>query len=452
MTNLTADVCRVTVVAADRRIDLAVPATVTVSELMPTLVATMEAAEGDGWVLQRIGGAPFDPSGTPESLDWLEGEELHLRPVDDPLPELDFDDLADGIATAVNRRADRWQPEYRRPLFLALTVVALIAFGYVLIGSGQTVITAVAGFAVGGALLLATVLVARLAGDGALAAVFGAGGTGLAGLTAAGLAGEASALGVGVGSSLGVLVVLLVCQRLWARSLPYPPFLIAAVLAAAALTMLALRTQMSLSRPAVAGLLATAGFALVVFSPKAALRLARLRGVQLPRSGEELRYDSEPQPADELEAKTAGADGYLTIAVLSVCLLMPYLQHEIMRAGGWIGWLLVAVLAGALALRARSFFGVWQRIGLVVAATTGFGLVAAHFSDGAGALGRTALLLALAVLLGVLVLAAARPWPRRLLPIWEFLAGAGDVITGVALVPLLLQVLGVYAWARGLLG
>lgn len=402
MTSLTADVCRITVVAPQRRIDLAVPVTVTVSELMPTLLAAAlphDAGHGGGWVLQRLGGAPFDPVGTPESLDWLEGEELHLRPLEDPLPELDFDDLADGIATAVNRRADRWQPEYRRPLFLALTVAAVMVFGAVLT-AGPLLLTVVAGVLAGAGLLIA----GRVAEDAALTVVFGAGGAALLVLTGAEAAGAA-----GMTDAAGM------------------------------------------TGPGLAGLLATAGFALVVFAPKVALRMARLRGVQLPKSGEELRYDSEPQPAVELEERTEAADGFLTTAVLGVCLLMPYLLIEILRAGGWIGWLMVAVLSGALALRARSLFGVGQRVALVAAATVGFALVLAHFAAG-GPLIRVVLLTSLVVLAGVLMMAAARPWPRRLLPIWEFLATAGDVLTGVALAPLLLQLLGVYGWARGLLG
>ncbi|GAA2564418.1 hypothetical protein GCM10010435_40990 [Winogradskya consettensis] len=406
MTKLTADVCRVTVVAGDRRIDLAVPATVTVSELLPTLVASAaESAHDGGWVLQRIGGAPFDPTGTPESLDWLEGEELYLRPVEDSLPELDFDDLADGIATAVNRRADRWQPEYRRPLFLVLTVVALGVFGAVLIGGGTIAFTGVAGLLAGTGLLAAGLSSARPGRDRAMSTVFSAGGIALLVLT-----------GTEVVHALG------------------------------------LSAQAGLTVPGLAGLLATTGLVMVVSAPKAALRLARLRGVQLPKSGEELHYDNEPQPAGDLEARTDAADGYLTTVVLSACLLMPYLQIEIMRAGGWIGWSLVTVLSGALALRARSFFGAGQRLALVAAATTGFVLVVAHLSGNTGPLARSVLLAGLAVLLGVLVMAATRPWPRRLLPIWEFLAGAGDVITGVALIPLLLQLLGAYAWARGLFG
>ena len=45
-----------------------------------------------------------------------------------------------------------------------------------------------------------------------------------------------------------------------------------------------------------------------------------------------------------------------------------------------------------------------------------------------------------------------RPWPQRMLPFWEYAATFLDVATGVAVLPVLAQVLGVYAWARGLFG
>jgi hypothetical protein len=65
---------------------------------------------------------------------------------------------------------------------------------------------------------------------------------------------------------------------------------------------------------------------------------------------------------------------------------------------------------------------------------------------------RLLMLIGLALLLLVLVMAARRPWPRRLLPIWEFTATVFDVITSLAIVPVVLQLLGAYPWARGLFG
>ncbi len=39
-----------------------------------------------------------------------------------------------------------------------------------------------------------------------------------------------------------------------------------------------------------------------------------------------------------------------------------------------------------------------------------------------------------------------RPWPRRMLPFWEYSATFFDVATGVAVLPVLAQVLGLYGW------
>jgi type VII secretion integral membrane protein EccD len=244
----------------------------------------------------------------------------------------------------------------------------------------------------------------------------------------------------------------LVGTRLWARRFPYQPLLTVAVLAIAVLIMLWLRTHVGMSRQGVAGCLAAAGFALIVFSPKAALRLARLRGLQLPKTGEELQFDNQPRPAAELAEQTDEADNYLTAAVVSVCLLMPYLMSEIMRAHGWPGYTTVIVLASALALRSRAFYGVAQRVALAAAGTVGYLLVLNRFSHAAGTTERVALLAGLVMLLGVMVMAAVRPWPRRLLPIWEFLATVFDVLTGLAVIPLVLELLSAYSWARGLFG
>ena len=141
---LNDQLCRITVIGPTRKVDLAVPARMPVASLMPVLVRHTTdvtrvpdgAAAEESWVLQRLGQTPFELSGTPETLDWLEGEELHLRPAEDPLPELDFDDLAEGVATVVNRRADRWQPEYRRVLFIVLSLVAMGLLAAVLVDRG----------------------------------------------------------------------------------------------------------------------------------------------------------------------------------------------------------------------------------------------------------------------------------------------------------------------------
>jgi len=465
-TTLNSDVCRITVVGPDKRVDLAVPASTTVAALMPVLVwhtgaaASNEELRADGaFVLQRIGEAPFDPAGTPESLDWLEGEELHLRLAEDPLPELAFDDLADGIATMVNRRGDRWQPEYRRFLFLGLSGVGLLLLAAVLSDRGPILLSAIAGFTLTAVFMLTSVLFAR-AGDRPLSLVFGVGGAVFAGLSAMNLfdgvanqlAVNSRSLMVGAAAAAAVAVVLVVAQRLWAEELPYPPMLAVLITAIAAIFVLWLRSYFGMSGPAAAGVAAALLFAVIIFAPKIVLRAAQLRGPQLPKTGDELQYDNQPESAADLARRASAADNYLSVATVCVAICLPFLFQIIMGENGWAGWTLVAVYASALLLRARSFLGVWQRVSLTIAGTIGYGMVIMRASHAATPDVRLLMLIGLAVLLLLLVLAARRPWPRRLLPIWEFIATVLDVVTALAILPLVLDLLGAYPWARGLFG
>ncbi|MEU7906151.1 type VII secretion integral membrane protein EccD [Actinoplanes sp. NPDC049118] len=463
---LNSDVCRVTVVGPDRRVDLAVPVSSTVAALLPVLRSHTASGDRDDprqpdtWVLQRLGGPPFDAAGTPESLDWLEGEELFLRPAADPLPELDFDDVADGIATVVNRRADRWRPEYRRFLFLTLSAVGLAVLAAVLTDRGPLLVNGAAGLGISVALALATVLVARVLADGTLSLLLGMAACGYAGLTAANLADGAGAaiaanrgaLVAGAGAAGGVALALLGLRRLQAAALPYPPMMAVPAIAAVVLLVSWLQFAAAWSVPAAAGTACAVLFAVIILAPGFVLRFARLRGPQLPKTGEELQYDNQPQPAPELSDRADRADNYLSVVIVCAALVLTVLFLLVMAAPGWAGPALVAVLSGALLLRARTFLGVWQRVALTAAGTAGWIMIVFWLSRAASPGRRLILLIGLAVLIVVLVTAALRPWPRRLLPVWEFLATVLDVVTGLAILPLVLQLLGTYAWARGLFG
>ncbi|MDT5031067.1 MAG: hypothetical protein QOC94_1238 [Actinoplanes sp.] len=462
---LNSDVCRITVIGPDRRVDLAVPATTTVAALMPVLVWHTGAATGNeelhadsAWVLQRLGESPFDPAGTPESLDWLEGEELHLRLAENPLPELAFDDLADGIATMVNRRNDRWQPEYRRTLFLGLSGVGMVLLALVL-SDGPTLLSAVAGFVLTAIFMLCSVLFGR-GSDRSLSLLFGVGAAGYAAVTSLNLVDQVpdalhwspQGLMVGAAAAAAVSVVLVVTQRLWAEDLPYPPMLAVLIAAVAAIFVLWLRSSFGMSGPAAASIAAVLLFSVIVFAPKIVLRAAQLRGPQLPKTGDELQYDNQPESATDLARRANAADNYLNVVTVVLLICLPFLFQIIMTDRSWAGWTLVAVYSSALLLRARSFLGVWQRVSLTVAGTVGYCMVVLRKSEGVQPDVRLLFLLGLTLLLLLLVMAARRPWPRRLLPIWEFLAGVFDLIAALAIVPLVMELLDAFPWARGLFG
>ncbi|SCF44105.1 type VII secretion integral membrane protein EccD [Micromonospora marina] len=459
--------CRISVVGPDRRVDVAVPSTMPVAALLPMLLQHAvpdRRPEGDdtggAWVLQRLGAAPFDLAATPESLDWLEGEVLHLRRAEDPLPELDFDDLAEGIATTVNRRSDRWQPEYRRPLFLVLSSVALSLLAVLLTDRGPVLAQVVAAGVLAAAFLTAALVYARRVADGVFSLLFGTAAAAFAALAAAGAVdGDPTGIAVTGPAVLaaatavaGVAAVLLLAQRTLTPHLPFAPMLVFAATGTATSVLVLVHLASSLAWHQSAGIAVTVALTVVVVAPRAVVKFARLRGPQLPKTGADMSYDIEPVPSDVVRERTDDADTYLTVTMVSVALALPVLFDLVLATPGWAGWALVSTVASAILLRARTFLGLWQRVALTAAGTVGYLMVLDRFSQLLPDGWRWVLLAGLLAVLVPLVLAAMRPWPRRLLPFWEYTATFLDVVTGVAVLPVLAQILGLYAWARGLFG
>ncbi|MET7747686.1 type VII secretion integral membrane protein EccD [Micromonospora sp. NPDC005367] len=459
--------CRISVIGPDRKVDLAVPSTTPVANLLPLLLrhATVAANPGEdlpdgAWVLQRLGQRPFELTGTPESLDWLEGEELYLRRAEDPLPELEFDDLAEGVAAVVNRRDDRWKPEYRRVLFLVLSVVGMAAIGGLLVDRGPVLPQVIGAGVLAVALLTAALVAARKLTDGAFALLLGCGAAFFAALASSsavdgvpeGVAWTNHAVLAGAVATAAVMAILLLVQRTVTPHMPSAPVLVVGVTALITIGITLVHSGTRTTPEKVSSGALAVLFAVVVVAPRAAVKFARLRGPQLPKTGEDMRYDIEPEDPELVKARTNDADTYLTTAIGASALLLVVLFHFAMRVPGWSGWTLVAVVASAILLRARTFFGLWQRLALVAAGTVGYLMVVVKLSQMLGPGWRYVLFAVLLAVLLALVMAALRPWPRRMLPFWEYSATFLDVATGAAVLPVLAQTLGFYAGARGLFG
>ncbi|MGW4994640.1 type VII secretion protein EccB [Streptomyces mirabilis] len=71
--------CRITVVGPEHRVDLGVPVTITVDELLPVPASRLGVSDdlGGGDVLQRLDEEPPEPDGTPESLGLSHGSTVH---------------------------------------------------------------------------------------------------------------------------------------------------------------------------------------------------------------------------------------------------------------------------------------------------------------------------------------------------------------------------------------
>jgi type VII secretion integral membrane protein EccD len=464
----TPELCRITVLGPSGRADLAVPVSTSVAVLLPTLVRHVvrdedrprDGEEYGSWVLQRLGDAPFDLEGTPETLDWLDGEQFHLSRAENPLPELDFDDLAEGMATAVNRQGDRWNAAVNRRLFLSLTAVAFAAIAVSLFGNASTVVATTTAGVLALVLCVAAVLVARTIADRALAAVIGVSGcvfAGLAGVTGdAGVAGALSlppsAVLVG-GLAMGVTsAVLLLVQRLLARDLPIVPFGCTAVAGSGAVIAMWLHLGVGLTAVQTSTVVVVVFFLLLLFAPKLATRAARLRGPQLPRTADEMKIDIEPMPAALVVEQTGNADRYLSVLTIGSSTIFVFAFWYLLRQPEWLNHTLAGLLAAVILLRSREFLNIGQRTALALAGSWGALLLALSLLAGLDDVSRVVGTVALLLVALLLVAAALRPAHRRVLPIWPHMSDVLENLGCLALVPFVLQALGVFAWARGLAG
>jgi type VII secretion integral membrane protein EccD len=465
--------CRLTVVGPDRRVDLTVPATVTLGELLPILLrhiasdSALDTAQAGTtwavpWILQRIGEDPLDPDQTPETLDLRHGDVLYLRPAPDALPALMFDDVAVGVAGAVNARIDTWRPEFTRRLLLGAAGLALAAFAL-----GALIVPGQPGPAVyfGVGAIVATVgsvLATRLLGESSIGLVTGLAGVVFAvgeGLTAATAdhqeTGQRLALSLtpshvllaGVSAAAVSAAVLLVSRR--APAAPYTAVLTVAI-AAIAGGWLAKAAHWDAA--SAAGLLAVVVFMAGTLGARLVLRAVRLRVPYPPSNAEELQLDTEPEPAAGLIARTELAVNYLNGLAAGSAVVCAVAFAQLNRNPSWAGWVLSAMLGMVLLLRARILVGVWQRTSLMTAGALGLLILLISLAAHAAPEPRVILLLVLPAAAIVLLVAVRQLPGRRLLPVWGHAGDISDMVISIALVPVLLELVHAFAFFRSLAG
>jgi type VII secretion integral membrane protein EccD len=449
-------VCRVVLVTPSGPVDMALPTGVAICDLLPTLVHHVKGGRpnaGDDWVLQRLGEPPLEEASTPAELGVRDGELLHLRPRDDALPVVHFDDLVDGVAAGMRRRRDRWRDWMTRRALLAASGLALLVGLAVLALDGPAGARAAAAGGVAVALVVGGAIAARAFGDHAAAALLGAGAVPYAGLAGA-LAvtaplppSLAAANVVGAGAAAGLAAVAAAAVGGVAR-----PGLGAVTAATAALACGGLLAATGLTAWQAGAVMAASAVTAGTVIPTVAFWLAKLRLPALPTGPDDLAADVEPYAVGQLLDRAAAADRYMTamfatagtVTAAGLALLAP--------AGGATQTVLTLAVCGVLLLRARSMAGAWQRLSALVPALAGLGLLVVHYASGPAWLVR---LYWLVVVLGAagVAMALARVLPgRRLLPYWGRAGDIAEYIVAIAIVPLTLAALGVLGWARSLAG
>ena len=458
------DVCRLVVVApGGRKAEVAVPAGVAVCDLMPALLKHAGPGLADaglehgGWVLQRIGEAPLDEDRAPAALGLRDGDMVALRPRDDALPEMDFDDLVDGISVGIRARPDRWREDMTRRLLLGFMLAALTGGWLALLPAGSIGLRAAAAGVVAGLLIVATGVVARVTKDPGAATALG-----LAAIPYAGLCGtlaETAGTAVGIrlsgyqlfGTGAAIVTAAFLCMLL--NAFARPLFVGVAMVAAAGALIAIPALTGALDAGQSAAVLLSVALLLGPWVPVASFRLARLRTTSLPTGADDLGEDIEPVPAGPLLEQVGLTDRYMTALFCALGTICGVCLARLAEAPGWAATALCLVASAVLLLRSRVLLSAWQRLAVVVPAVLGLLLVAGTAAGSLPLEQRLAAQLGGLVVVAALLLVAARTLPgRRLLPYWGRAADLSETLVALSAAPLLFQVLGLYAYVRNLVG
>jgi type VII secretion integral membrane protein EccD len=464
---VSVDVCRVVLAAPHRTVEVALPQTVPLVDLIPALVQRVTIAgvpgrrghrppplglTGDGdWVLQRLGGPPLEEELTPAALKILDGETLHLRPRDAQLPPVHFDDLIDGMATGIRGRGDRWRDSMTRALFLAICAIILAVCFVLLLDPrfpGRVVAAGVVALGLGvGAMLCSRALADGWAALtlGLIAVPFAA----LAGfLVPDGTGSAAPAANLLTASAAAGLVALLAMVGVG----EYRAVFLAVWLTAVAAAGGGLLWVLGLSAARAAGAVMAVTLIAGTFAPTVSFRLARMRLPQLPTGATDLADDIEPYPAPQILAGAIAADTYLTWLSVAVGTVCGAAIAIVVLDGRWAARWLVIAASLVLMIRSRGMTSAWQRVATLAPAMLGTALLIMDLADGADPSGRLVAVAGLLCMAGFM-LAFSRTLPgRRLLPHWGRLVDVIEYVIAIGMVLALLALFDAYQWARAMAG
>ncbi|UUU39679.1 type VII secretion integral membrane protein EccD [Streptomyces sp. NBC_00162] len=497
-TAATTGFCRVTVVAPDSRIDVALPEDIAVADVYPELLRltgqTQPVGAPTGFHLVRRSGTVLDGARTLAAQQVLDGEVLSLRPFAESLPPAVFDDVSDAVASAVVRDRHRWSDDMLRGTGLAGAALLLVMLGFVLwyadpLRHDMHGLPGIIAGAVGVLLTAVAGVRARVYRDRGSAVALG-----LAALPQLLIAGSgiiAPAAGQGPGRLqflLGCVCVLVASVALVALTPSGDaPFVAATFVAATGTLATFTAIATGASATATAAACAPVAIGLVAFLPGLSARFARLPiGYAAPQSATEDyetpdRYETEPygdrpgtdqhDPGATLDAEQIAAQARrgheMLLGLVGGCAAVAVGAAAVLGFSDNTWGRLLALATGlAMLLRARLFRYTSQVVcalaaGLVAIALLILGL-ALHppadliealvmKQDHSGMDLRTIWLTA-AVSAGAALLAGiALVIPRKgLSPFWGRLLDLTEAAVLLSLVPLALAVLDVYSRARAL--
>lgn len=477
--------CRVTVVAPDSRIDVALPEDIAVADVYPEILRltgqTQAPGTPTGYHLVRRDGTVLEGARSLAAQQVLDGEVLSLRPFAESLPPAVFDDVSDAVASAVQRDRHLWSDDLLRGAGLAGGVLLLVLMGFVLWFADPVRhnMHSLPGVIAGAAGLLLTAFAgvrARVYGDRASAVALGLGALPLL------MIGGSGIIAPDAGQGLGRLQFLLGCVTVLVASVALvaltpsgdAPFVAATFLGAAGTIATFVEILTEASATETAAVCAPVAIGVVAFLPGLSARFARLPiGYAAPRSAAdgfdtdpEIAPDAEPVDAERIAAQARRGHEML-LGLVGGCAAVVVASAAVLGFSHTLWGQLLALVAGlAMLLRARLFRYTSQVACALVAGIVAIALLVLGLSlnppaepvrqlllyGDRGPLDIRTIWLAASVAAGAALLTAiGLIIPRKgLSPFWGRLLDLAESVVLLSLVPLCLAVLDVFASARAL--
>jgi type VII secretion integral membrane protein EccD len=481
--------CRVTVVAPDSRIDVALPEDIAVADVYPEILRltgqTQAAGAPTGYHLVRRDGTVLDGARSLAAQRVVDGDVLSLRPFAESLPPAVFDDVSDAVASAVVRDRHLWSDDLLRGAGLVGGVLLLVLMGFVLWFADPVRhdMHSLPGIIAGAAGVLLTAFAgvrARVYADRGTAVALGLGALPLLLIAGSGIIGPDAGHGPGrLQFLLGCVTVLIASVALVALTPSGDaPFVAATFLAVTgtAATFLAIMTEWSAT--GTAAVVVPVAIGLVAFLPGLSARFARLPiGYAAPRSAaDEFEGDGYTDPDELPEAEPVDAEriaaqarrGHeMLLGLVGGCAAVVVGCAAVLGFSSNVWGQFLALAAGlAMLLRARLFRYTSQVACALVAGIAAIALLVLGLSlnppvdlmkdflmygDRGGLDIRTIWLTAAVAAGAALITAIGLVIPKKgLSPFWGRLLDIAEGVVLLSLVPLCLAVLDVYNAARSL--
>jgi type VII secretion integral membrane protein EccD len=452
---------RVTVVAPRTRIDVALPADVSVADLLPMLLDMAKEATPDGgarhggWCLAKLGDSPLDPSRTLGSLGIVDGDMLQLRRRNENPPPPLYDDVVDAIAESSPDSFRPWTKQTANRIGYVAGALALFTAAVAVFFGGPVA----GGSALGAAIVAGVTTVIAVAAGAVVARAYQAT---TAGVLIAAAGGLPMAFVAGlyiVPNGLGAANFLLACAlmgivasaSIMLLGAGVTTFVAAGTASVFGILAFAVGTLIDHPAPGIASGAAAAALAGISMLPRFTIQLAKLPLPNVPGSAEDLKEDSGFPDYRSIERRAGLAHEYMTGMIIGSGVVAAVCAVIAASAPGIWGVILAVLVTLVLLLRGRTYANGSQAVALLATGMLSGGGVLIGWLVTAGAANRLLYVFGALVLIGAGALILGVIFPeQRFSPPLRRSVEVIEAICIASVLPVALAVMNLYATLRHL--